>query len=115
LSSLLLPVAVAGVVFTLLSPFVFATERSAIGVGIGALLGVANLWAVAAVIRGFLRGAGLPWGIVAAFKFGALLFVVAIILKNHWAEAMTLAFGYAALPVGVVFGQLRRAPARGEG
>jgi hypothetical protein len=110
----LVPVAVAGAVLTLLSPFVFATPRSAIGVGIGALLGFANLWAIAALIRGFLRGASLSWGALAALKFGALLFVVAIILKNHWAEPLTLALGYAALPVGIVFGQLRRAPARGE-
>lgn len=111
--SLLVPVAVAGVVLTGLAPFTFSTPGSTLGVAIGGILALANLWAVAAVVRGFLRGQGLSWGAVAAMKFAALLYVVALVLKNHWAEAVPLAVGYAALPLGIVFGQLsRRSPAR---
>jgi hypothetical protein len=110
---LLVPVAVAGAVLTLLAPFTFSTPGSTLGVAIGAVLAFANLWAVAVVVRGFLRGQGLSWGPIAALKFGGLLFVVGIVLKNHWAEALPLAVGYAALPLGIVFGQVsRRAPAR---
>ena len=112
--SLLAPVAVTGVILTALAPFVFPSATSALGVAIGAALAVANLWAVAMVIRGFLRGAGLPWGVVAALKFGALLFVVGIVLKNQWADALPMALGYAAMPLGIVVGQLRRAPAGRE-
>jgi hypothetical protein len=115
IGSLLAPVAVAGVVLTLLAPLVFSAGRSTLGVALGAVLAVANLWAVALVIRGLSRGAGLPWGIVAAVKFGALLFIVAIVLKNHWAEALPLSLGYASLPIGVVLGQLFRAPVGGRG
>jgi hypothetical protein len=110
---LLVPVAIAGAVLTVLAPFTFSAPRSTVGVAIGAVLAVMNLWAVAVVVRGFVRGHGLSWGPVALLKFGGLLFVVAIVLKNHWAEALPLAVGYAALPFGIVFGQLsRRAPAR---
>jgi hypothetical protein len=110
---LLVPVAIAGAVLTLLAPFTFSEPGSTLGVAIGAVLAVANLWAVALVVRGFLRGQGLSWGPIGALKFGALLFAVAIVLKNQWADALPLAAGYAALPLGIVFGQLsRRSPAR---
>lgn len=112
--SLLVPVAVAGAILTALAPFVFPSAGSALGVAIGGALAVANLWAVAMVIRGFLRGATLSWGVVAALKFGALLFVVGIVLKNQWADALPMALGYAAMPLGIVVGQLRRAPAGRE-
>lgn len=110
---LLVPVAIAAAVLTALAPFTFSAPGSARGVAIGGALALANLGAVAFVVRGFLRGQGLSWGAVAAVKFTALLFVVALVLKNHWAEAVPLAVGYAALPLGIVLGQLsRRAPAR---
>jgi hypothetical protein len=110
---LLVPVAIAGAVLTVLAPFTFSAPRSALGVAIGALFAVGNLWAVAVVIRGFLRNRSVSWGALAAVKFTALLFLVGIVLKNQWAEALHLAVGYAALPLGIVFGQLsRRTPAR---
>lgn len=110
---LLVPVAIAGAVLTALAPFTFSAPRSALGVAIGGLFAVGNLWAVTVVIRGFLRNRGASWGALAVVKFTALLFLVGIVLKNQWAEAVPLAVGYAALPLGIVFGQLsRRAPAR---
>jgi hypothetical protein len=110
---LLVPVAIAGLLLTALSPFTFSAAGSALGVAIGGLFAVGNLWAVAVVIRGFLRNRSVSWGAFAAVKFTALLFLVGIVLKNQWAEALPLAVGYAALPLGIVFGQLsRRAPAR---
>jgi hypothetical protein len=109
------PVIVVGAVLTLLAPFVVGA-RDALGVAIGAAIGAANLWAIASVVRGLVRGNALPWGAVAALKFGALVFVVWIVLKNHWAAVGPLALGYAALPLGIVIGQLRgNAPAREEG
>lgn len=112
--SLLGPVLVVGATLTLLAPFVVGS-RDAAGVAIGAAIGAANLWAIANVVRGLVRGAGLPWGVLATLKFGALLFVVWIVLKNHWAAVGPLALGYAALPLGIVIGQLRagaRVPVR---
>lgn len=115
LPGLIGPVAVVGIALTLLAPFVVGM-RDAVGVAIGAAIGVANLWAIANVVRGLVRGNATPWGVVATLKFAALLFVVWIVLKNHWAAAGPLALGYAALPLGIVIGQLRAsAPAREEG
>jgi hypothetical protein len=104
-------VAVAGVLLTLLTPFAFG-RASMLGVAIGGALALSNLWAIAVVVRGFLRGAGLPWGAFAALKFIAIVFFVWIVLKNGWAEVMPLALGYAALPFGIVAGQLGKGPAR---
>jgi len=113
---LLVPVAIAGVLLTALSPFIVGGPRGALGVALGAAVAVANLWAIALVIRGLLRGQGLSWGALAAAKFAVLLGVVAVILKNHWADAVPLAIGYAALPLGIVFGQVAKgAPAGKEG
>jgi hypothetical protein len=106
LMRLIVPVAVMGAVLTLLSPFVVGS-REAAGVAIGSAVAVANLWAIANVVRGLMRGSALPWGVVATLKFGALLFVVWVVLKNHWATVGPLALGYASLPLGIVIGQLR--------
>jgi hypothetical protein len=100
-------VAISSLVLTLLAPFAF-DSGAMLGVAIGGALAVSNLWVIAVVVRGFLRGAGLPWGALAAVKFLALLFLVWIVLKNDWAHPITLALGYAALPLGVVIAQLGR-------
>jgi hypothetical protein len=100
-------VAVAAVTLTLLAPFAFG-KASMLGVGIGGALAFANLWAIAAIVRGFVRGAGVPWGAFAVVKFAALVFVVWIVLRNGWAEVMPFVVGYAALPLGIVVGQLGR-------
>lgn len=105
-------VAVAGVTLTALAPFAFG-KAATLGVAIGGALAVMNLWAIAAIVRGFLRGAGLPWAVFGALKFSGLLFVVWIVLRNDWADVMPLVLGYAALPVGIVVGQLGgRGPTR---
>jgi hypothetical protein len=104
-------VAVAAVVLTLLSPFAIG-KSATLGVAIGGALAVANLWAIAFIVRGFLRGAGLPFAVFGAIKFAALIFLVWIVLRNGWAEVMPLILGYAALPLGIVVGQLRGGPTR---
>jgi len=105
-------VAVTAVVLTVLAPFSFG-KATMLGVAIGGALAFSNLWAIALIVRGFLRGAGLPWGAFAALKFGALVFLVWIVMKNGWADMMPFVFGYAALPIGIVVGQLgRRGPSR---
>jgi hypothetical protein len=108
----LVAVAVATMALTVLAPFAFG-KAAMLGVAIGGALAVANLWAIAAIVRGFLRGAGLPWAVFGALKFSALLFVVWIVLRNDWADMMPLVLGYAALPLGIVVGQLGgRRPSR---
>jgi hypothetical protein len=101
----LVAVAVTAVVLTVLAPFALG-KATLLGVAIGGALAVGNLWAIAAIVRGLLRGAGLPWAVFGTLKFSALLFVVWIVLKNDWADVMPLVLGYAALPLGIVVGQL---------
>src|SRR5262245_49046263 len=60
LSRALMAVAGASVVLTLLAPFAF-DGGAMLGVAIGGALAFSNLWVIALVVRGFLRGAGLPW------------------------------------------------------
>jgi hypothetical protein len=113
--SLAWPVAAVAVVLTALTPFVLGTSEMR-GVAVGGALATANLAAIGLVVRGVMRGAMLSWGSLAAVKFAALLFVTFIIVKNHWAGIIPLALGYAALPLGIVVGQLTRAtPVRKEG
>jgi hypothetical protein len=115
LLGLVWPVAAAAAVLTALAPFVVGFENLR-GVAIGGVLATGNLAAIAFVVRGVLRGALLSWGSLAAVKFALLLFATFIVLKNHWAGVLPLALGYAALPLGIVVGQLTRAaPVRREG
>jgi hypothetical protein len=104
-------VAVAAVVLTLIAPFAIG-KSAMLGVAIGGSLAFANLWAITFIVRGFLRGAGLPFGVFGALKFAALIFLVWIVLKNGWADVMPLVLGYASLPIGIVLGQLRSGPTR---
>lgn len=114
-TALVWPVAAAGLAATLVSPFVVGSQHM-LGIAIGAAIGVANLWAIASVVRGLVRGNAVPWSVVAALKFAAVLLVVYLVLKHHWASAVSLAIGYAALPIGIVIGQLSRgSAARREG
>ena len=101
----LVAVAVASVALTVLAPFAVGKAQM-LGVAIGGALAVGNFWAIAAIVRGFLRGAGLPWAVFGALKFSVLLLVVWIVLRNGWANVMPLVLGYAALPLGIVVGQL---------
>ena len=104
---LITAVVVTALVLALLAPFALGSGAM-LGVAIGGLLAVANLWAIGFVVSAMLRGASLSFGAVAGLKFGALVFVIWVVLKNGWAGAMPLAFGYAALPLGLVIGQLAR-------
>lgn len=111
LATRLKAVALAGLALTLVAPLVVGLSAT-LGVGLGALLAVANLWAIAFVVRGFLRGASLSFGALGALKLGVLLLVVVLIVKNGLADVLPLAFGYAALPIGIVMGELGGGAAR---
>jgi hypothetical protein len=109
------PVVAVAAVLTALSPFIIGSEHLR-GVAIGGALAAGNLAAIALVVRGVMRGALLSWGSLAGVKFAVLLFVTWIVIKNHWAGVLPLALGYAALPLGIVVGQLTRtSPVRREG
>lgn len=109
LLGLVWPVLGIGLALTALAPFIVSVPAARQGVAIGAALAAGNLAAIGFVVRGVMRGAVLSWGALASVKFALLLFIAWIVLKNHWAGALPLALGYAALPLGIVVGQLARA------
>lgn len=102
-------VAVVGALLTLASPALFGV-RGVVSAGIGAMLAVGNLWAIARMVRGLLGGSGkLTWGPFGFVKLAVLFVVLGAIVKNGWADVLPLGFGYLALPLGIVFAQLRPA------
>ena len=108
-------VAAVGAVLTLLSLQVFGVS-GVVSTGLGAALAVLNLWLIARLVRSFLGGgSGRAWGPLGMIKLAVLFVVLGVILKRGWAEVLPLAFGYAALPLGIVLGQLKStSPARRE-
>jgi hypothetical protein len=109
-------VAVVGALLTLASPALFGV-RGVVSSGMGAILAVANLWAIAKMVRGFLNASGkkLTWGPFGVVKLAALFLLLGIIVKNGYADVLPLAFGYLALPIGIVLAQLRTpSAAQGE-
>jgi hypothetical protein len=110
-------VAIAGALLTLVSPLLFGA-RGVVSCGLGAALAVANLWAIARLVRGLLGAAQtrkISWGPLGILKLAGIFVLLAVFLQRGWAEVLPLAFGYLSLPVGIVLAQLKTAaPARGE-
>ncbi len=110
-------VAIAGAVLALGAWQLFGT-RGMLSAALGAALAVANLWAIGKLVRGFLGGGGrrgASWGPLGMLKLGALFVLLGLIVKRGWADVLPLAFGYAALPLGIVIAQLfPGSTARGE-
>jgi hypothetical protein len=108
-------VAGVGLLLTVGAPFLFGV-RGIVSSALGALLAVVNLWAIARLVRGFLgRGAKASWAPLAMLKLVLIFGLLALVLKQGLAEALPLAYGYAALPLGIVLAQLKAAsPASGE-
>ena len=107
IASALWSVAIVGVVLSVLSLQVFGVA-GVVSSGLGAALAVVNLWLIARMVRGFLGGGpGRAWGPIGMIKLAGLFIVLGIILKRGYAEVLPLAFGYAALPLGIVLAQLK--------
>jgi lipid-A-disaccharide synthase-like uncharacterized protein len=108
-------VALSGAVLTLCSPLIFGSG-GVVSTGLGALLAVGNLWAIGKLVRNLLGGSrGATWGPLGVLKLVALFLVLYVLLRSDIAKVLPLAFGYLALPFGIVLSQLRAgSPARGE-
>jgi len=110
-------VAVVGAVLTVAAPFALGSA-SRLSVLLGALVAVANLWALVRVVRAFLYPAvaRAPWILLTLFKMSALFFGVWFLVRGGSAQVLPLLIGYAALPLGIVVSQLKSAaPAPGQG
>ena len=108
-------VAIAAVLLTVASLAIFG-RAELLSVALGGALAVMNLWVIGKVVRSFLNAQGrAAWGPLGMLKLAGLFLVVAVLLKQGFAHVLPLAFGYAALPVGIVLSQLKStSPARGE-
>jgi hypothetical protein len=88
--------------------------HTGVGVLMGALLGVLNLWALARLVRGFLTESGpkMSWTLLALIKLGALFAVVIFLVASGVADLLALAAGYGALPLGIALGPTLLLPRR---
>jgi hypothetical protein len=80
-------------------------------IAFGTLLALGNLWLIALIVSAFIAGTGprLRWGVLTVLKFSGLLGSAYLLLRLGWVDLLPLAMGYAALPLGIVAAQLRRA------
>lgn len=122
LKNSLIAVALVGVVASLVS-FYFFGLQGFVGTALGGAIAVANLWAVSRIVRGIIEEPAFRarWSLLAVMKLTTLVGVVFTLVTSGIAPIIPLAIGYAALPVGVVIGQLwtptstDQAPLRDQG
>ena len=116
LAATLRAVAVVGATATAVAALV-GGGRAMLGVAIGALVALGNLWVVGRVVRGFVSGtAQAPWGFVAATKFALLVAGLWLLLRSGVVDLFPLVIGYGSLPLGIFASQLGgSAPLRERG
>ncbi|MEB2321704.1 MAG: ATP synthase subunit I [Sorangiineae bacterium] len=108
---------VVGLVGALLTAGAVAVSGPPVGLGvaIGALVALANLWVLDRAVRGFLTGESrAPWAVVAVLKLVLLVGALYLVVKSGVAGVMPLIVGFGALPLGITLSQLRGAPAVGK-
>jgi hypothetical protein len=88
--------------------FFLGGVRTGVSVLLGAAVAAVNLWAIRVIGRGLMsrQKTAVPWSVIAALKFAALLLGLYLVVKSHWVEILPLLIGYGALPLGIAFGQM---------
>jgi hypothetical protein len=86
-----------------LGALVFVGWGPSLGVAIGGLVAVSNLWVLAHIGRGVLSGGPRRrmWALAGAAKFLALVAGAWFLLQTGLVSGLALAAGYASLPVGL--------------
>jgi len=99
-----------------LAALVVLGPASGLGVAVGGLIATLNLWFFAHIGRGVLAGGsrGRLWGLIAATKFIGLFGGAWLLLQADLTQPLTLAIGYAALPLGITIGSFLRREDSGE-
>ena len=102
-------VGVCGVLLSAGSFFVFDAAIDSVSVVVGAATALLNFWMTAYLVRGFLAPAGirLPWPLIATVKLIGVLGLLYWLLQRELLALLPLVLGFAALPLGIVFGQTR--------
>jgi hypothetical protein len=74
---------------------------------VGSLLALVNLWAVTRIVRGMVEETRLRsrWSLLAFLKMTALIFTIYALIAGGF-PVLAIAIGYAAMPIGIVVGQL---------
>ena len=105
-------VAIICALFTAFAPALLG-DGSRASVAMGVVLAMANLWAIAKTVRGFLEPAGArsPFITLALLKFAVMFLGVLFLVRGGYAKLLPLCIGYAAMPVGIVIAQLKSAAA----
>lgn len=98
-------VAVLGVALSI-GAWSFFGNRVGVSVFVGALMATANLAILARSVARLLAGASAKWGFLAFVKFIALLAFTFVLVERNWVNALGLAVGFGALPLGVVVASL---------
>jgi len=112
----LLSVAVAGVLVSVASVPVFGVAKLG-SVVFGAVLALANLWALGRLVRGLLGGqrSRASWGPLGLLKLAAVFVVLGVAVRRGWVDVMPFALGFSALPLGIVLSSSKSGTAaRGE-
>jgi hypothetical protein len=109
-------VGVFGVVLSLGSLAVVDQWQGTLSVAAGACIALLNFWMTAYLVRGFVApdGVRLPWALIASVKLLFVLGGVYVLLQRGVLELLPMAVGFGALPLGIVFGQTRPRPVKGE-
>jgi hypothetical protein len=110
-------VAIVGVLFTAAAPTLLGSASRS-SVALGALLSIANLWAISRTVRGFLYPAAArsPWIVLSILKFALVFLGVLFLIRGGYAKLLPLVVGYSAMPLGIVIAQLKPAASTsGEG
>ena len=80
---------------------------SGVLVAMGSLVGLLILWTIDRTVRTLLSGVlQVPWVVVSVVKYLALLFGAYLLLQRGDVPLLPVVAGYAALPLGIVLGQL---------
>jgi len=102
-------VGICGVLLSAGSLVVFDALIDSVSVVVGASTALLNFWMTAYLVRGFLAPAGirLPWPLIATIKLVVVLGLLYWLLQRELLNLLPLVLGFAALPLGIVFGQTR--------
>ncbi len=106
ISHVLRTVSIVGVLLAV-GALLVGGPRMMLATAIGATAAALNLWVIGRLVQSFLSGNGrMSWGFVATVKLIVLFGGMYLLVKYGIVDAIPLAIGYGALPIGIVGAQL---------
>lgn len=95
----------------------FFGARVGVGVLVGALIGGANFWGLAWIVRGFVveNASRFPLTLFALLKLLVLFGGIYLLVREGVVDILPLVVGYGALPIGIALSQRAPQPALKKG